>query len=398
MTDLRTTESTVITPSVARVTRRSAFWAGAGVFALLVAIITFSVSGNADQGSPLSITNPAPAGAQALAEVLRDQGVTVTETSSLSQTGDVAGPATDTTVLLHDPNSLLSPEQLERLASISENLVLVNPSFTALSTLAPGIAAAGETTGPFEPGAECAVGAVERAETVRGDGYGYRLIDDTASAQLCLGSGDDVYSLVQLDTAEGTHTVFGVPDALTNEGIIAGGNAALALGLLGEDPTLLWYSPSLADVDVAVPPTLGEASPGWVIPTTSLLVLLALAAAFWRGRRFGPLVVENLPVIVRSSETMEGRARLYERGSARLRALDALRIGTLGRVGRLCGLPTTASVDEVVNAAAALTGRALNSVTALLLADEPRTDADLVRLSDALLEFEEAVAMAARPG
>ena len=63
-----------------------------------------------------------------------------------------------------------------------------------------------------------------------------------------------------------------------------------------------------------------------------LLLLVFLAAAFWRGRRLGPLVVENLPVVVRASETMEGRARLYQKSSARLHALDALRIGAIQRL------------------------------------------------------------------
>jgi hypothetical protein len=396
--EVRTTESTVLTPSVFRVARRSAFWAGVALFALLVAFITLAARGTSEEGSTLSTTNPAPAGAQALAEVLRDQGVTVTETSSLSESVDAAGLATDTTVLLYDPESFLSAEQLGELAGVSDNLVLLDPTFSVLDALAPGVAAAGNAPGPFESGADCAVPAVQRAETVRGDGSGYRLVDENPSAQLCLGSGDDVYSLIRLETAEGTRTVFGVPDALSNEGVIAGGNAALTLGLLGEDRTLVWYFPSLEDLGTVAPPSLGEATPGWVVPTTSLLVLIALAAAFWRGRRFGPLVVENLPVIVRSSETMEGRARLYERGSARLRALDAVRIGTLDRIGRLCGLATTASVDEVVASAASTTGLTLESVSALLLTDEPRSDADLVRLSDALLDLERAVAVATRPG
>jgi hypothetical protein len=398
VTDVRTTQSTVLTPSVSRVARRAAFWGGVVAFALVIAGITIAVNGNSADGEPLSTTNPAPAGTQALAEVLRDEGVSVTETQNLSDTVDAAGPTADTTIMLYDPESLLAPDQLEQLGELSANLVLVDPTFSVLSTLVPGVAAAGETTGPFSPGPDCAVPAVERADSVRGDGFGYRLTDENVSAQVCLGSGDDVYSVIEVDTAAGTRTVLGIPDALTNEGVIAGGNAALALGLLGEQPTLVWYLPSLADVDSAAPLTLAESTPGWVVPTTSLIVLLALAAAFWRGRRFGPLVVENLPVVVRSSETMEGRARLYDRGSARLRALDAVRIGTLDRIGRLCGLPVTATVDEVVASAASLTGRKLDSVRALLLSDEPHSDADLVRMSDALLELEKAVALAARPG
>ena len=121
-----------------------------------------------------------------------------------------------------------------------------------------------------------------------------------------------------------------------------------------------------------------------------------LAAAFWRGRRFGPLVVEDLPVTVRASETMEGRARLYAKGSARLRAVDSLRIGAVQRVARACGLPATATVDAVVLAAADLTGRPPSEVHAILVGEIPRTDAEMVRLSDALLTLERAATEAVR--
>jgi hypothetical protein len=127
-----------------------------------------------------------------------------------------------------------------------------------------------------------------------------------------------------------------------------------------------------------------------------MLLLAGVAAGIWRGRRFGPIVVENLPVVVRASETMEGRARLYSRARARLRALDALRIGTVERLARAVGLPRTATIDEVVNASAALTGRDRSSVSALLLDAVPTNDSELVRLSDELLTLEAEVA-ATRP-
>ena len=143
--------------------------------------------------------------------------------------------------------------------------------------------------------------------------------------------------------------------------------------------------------------TLGELTPPWVTPVLVLLVLTFVAAAVWRGRRFGPLVIENLPVTVRSSETMLGRARLYERSSARLRALDALRVGTIQRLATLCGQPRTASVDEIVSAVASVTRAQVGDIRNLLLDTVPATDADLVSLSDALLVLERDVAVAVRP-
>lgn len=66
---------------------------------------------------------------------------------------------------------------------------------------------------------------------------------------------------------------------------------------------------------------------GWLWGTLQLFVAAALAA-LWRARRLGPLVPERLPVAIRASETVEGRARLYRKADARDRAALALRSAT----------------------------------------------------------------------
>jgi hypothetical protein len=203
--------------------------------------------------------------------------------------------------------------------------------------------------------------------------------------------------VVGIDRQGGTATVVGASDALTNGTIAQHGNAAFALTLLGRHPQLVWYLPTSADLLTETPPTLGELSPDWVLPAVALVALTALAAAVWRGRRFGPLIVENLPVTVRANETMQGRARLYEKSSARLRAIDALRIGAVERIARACGLPRVATVDDVVLAASAVTGAAETEVRRILVDGRPATDRDLVRLSDELLVLERSVATAVVP-
>jgi hypothetical protein len=206
-----------------------------------------------------------------------------------------------------------------------------------------------------------------------------------------------VFSLVQLNHDGVELTILGLTQALSNERVADSGNAALALNLLGAHPTLVWYIPTLSDVPDGGPETLGDLTPPWVTPVMLLLALTAVAGAVWRGRRFGPLVIENLPVTVRSSETMLGRARLYERSSSRLRALDALRMGAVRRLAVLCGQPRSAPVDEVVSAVAAVTGAQRHIILNLLVDTVPATDADLVALSDALLVLERDVAVAVRP-
>ena len=78
-----------------------------------------------------------------------------------------------------------------------------------------------------------------------------------------------------------------------NEHVDEAGNAALAIGLLGASDELVWYLPGPADADAAEAPTLAELTPGWVSPVMVLAIVVAIAAGVWRGRRFGPLVVER---------------------------------------------------------------------------------------------------------
>ena len=384
------TPQQVITPTVRRSLKRGAYWVVAVVVVLIIAVIAIGISGGARQGAPLSITNAAPSGTMALAEVLRQQGVDVVATTSLEATRDAIESRANTTLFIYDDN-YLDGEQLAEAVSLADTVVLASPTFEALQAVAPSIAQAGALDETLT--SDCAVGAVERAGTVSGDLDGYRVIDDTADAVTCLGNGDGAFALVQLDGL----TVLGATQSLTNEIIANDGNAAFALGLLGSKDALVWYLPSFDDYEQDVPPTLGDLSPLWVSPALGLLILTFVAAAVWRGRRFGPLVVENLPVTVKASETMLGRARLYEKSSSRLRALDSLRIGTIQRLATECGLPRLATVDEVIGAVAARTTTDVAAVRGLLVDAIPSTDRELVSMSDDLLTLERTVARATRP-
>ena len=395
---------TVTTPTVRRTARRAVFWVAAGILLILIALAGLALTGGGEAADRLSPTSPAPSGAKALVEVLKQEGVAVTVATSLDEAAAASSDPQNTTLVLHDATGLLDADQLDDVGRLADRVVLIDPAFAQLTALVPTVATAGDTAwgggdSEVEPiDADCALPAVESAGTVSGGGAGYRVVDDEASAITCLGSGDDVYSLIQVTVEPGAvRTVLGASTALTNEHIVSAGNAALALTLLGESENLVWYVPSIADRAGDTPPTPADLAPGWVIPSTFLVILVALAAAVWRGRRFGPLVVENLPVVVRASETMEGRARLYEKGSARLRALDALRIGAVERLARQVGLSRTATLPEVIASVCAVTGRSLSEVTGILLDDAPSTDAELVRLSDALLQLERDTAKATRP-
>jgi hypothetical protein len=375
--------------------RRAAPWLILGVVAIVVAtIVALLIPTDEERPPPLSASNPEPDGAMAVAEVLRQHGVDVIETTTLADTERATSSRANTTILLVDPGLILDEDQHDRLLSEASRVVVVEPTDSALEELAPGVVEAGTLNGSLD--ADCDLDAVQKARTVDGPATAYRL-GHGEQGTACLTVAGDLSALIEVRTNGTSVTVLGAGSTLRNDRVTTAGNAALALNLLGRTETLIWYFPSETDRYEDTESTLADLQAPWTVPLTVLLALVALAAAVWRGRRFGPLVLENLPVVVRSGETMEGRARLYERASARLHALDALRIGTVARLARVCSLPRTASVGEVVDAVAALTGRPRADVAALLVDDEPAGDGDLIRLSDALLRLEADAAARARP-
>ncbi|GAB3030117.1 DUF4350 domain-containing protein [Parafrigoribacterium mesophilum] len=392
---------TITTPTVRGATRRWAFWIAAGVVLLLFAVGTVLFTGAAGRaGDALSASNAAPAGSKALAEVLRQHGVTVTATSTLAATTAAITDPRDTTLFLYDPKGYLDAKQYEKVAGLAADSVLVSPGFSALAAVAPGVAQAGRVPDAALT-ADCDVPAVRRAGSVSGGGTGFRITAAERATGCLAGTNSDnkgaVFSLVRVAGASGSVTVLGLQDVFANEHVAERGNAALALGLLGEHSHLVWYLPSVSDVAGGAP-TLAELTPQWVPGVMILLLLVVVAAAFWRGRRLGPLVVENLPVVVRASETMEGRARLYQKSSARLHALDALRIGAVQRLAAQCGQSRLAGVDEVAAAVAAMTRADPARIRDLLVDAVPATDRELVRLSDELLELERAARAASGTG
>jgi hypothetical protein len=356
--------------------------------AIAIVVIRATATSSTD---PLASTNPGPEGSRAVVQVLQQQGVRVVTTDSLRATLAAISDPSDTTVMLYDPNSYLSTAQRQRLLERRTDVVAVEPDLLAVGDILPSASLAGSLSGTFS--ADCSVTAVKKAGTVTAAGSGYR-IDSGSSAELCL-TKKGTSGLVQESFEGRTVTVLGLGTALQNGTIATRGDAALALNLLGVHHTLIWYISGPADLQGGTTATLAELTPAWVTPMLTLLVIAGAAALLWRGRRFGALVIENLPVVVRASETMEGRARLYARSRARLRALDALRIGTIDRLSHRIGLPRAATVDEVIDAVAALLARDRGAIARLLLDDVPGTDSQLVALSDQLLTLEADVAASA---
>lgn len=354
---------------------------------VLLGTLVLAVTAGGPGSGRLDPREPDASGGRAVAEILRDQGVAVDLVTTSKGARESAGPGD--TLLVVDPE-LLVPEQVAAVRATGADLVVVAP--VDPQRFAPAVTA-GPDTQPGVRQPACALRAARRAGAADAGGRSWVLRPGTATGAgaLCY-SRDGLPSLVRLRDGVRSVTLLGNPAPLRNSRLGAEGNAALALGLLGANPRLVWYLPSLSDI----PPSARQESFYSLLPDgvwwgLAQLVVAVLLVALWRARRLGPVVVEPLPVAVRAAETVEGRARLYRRGGARDTAAAALRGGLRSRLVPLMGLPTRAEAAAVVDAVAARTRRTPPDLAALLYGAAPADDAALVRLADDLDELEKEV-------
>ncbi|MFG6476132.1 DUF4350 domain-containing protein [Microbacterium sp. P06] len=376
----------------ARVRRRRGLlgWAAVAAVIIVVGLVGTVIAGNGwAERDALDPESAGPGGTRALARILTEQGIDVRV--ARDRGAALAALEGDATLVLPDAPAL-SDDAIAELASAADDVVLIEPRTRTLRLLLPGAQPAG-SAGTEELAPACALPAAERAGGVVGGSLATAGDGLTGCYPV-----DDGFALVTGDTADGAVTALDGRAMFANDVLAESGNAALALAVVGSRPTVVWYVPSLADSDMTdAAPTLGELTPGWVSPVMVLLLLSAIAAAVWRGRRFGPLVVENLPVTVRASETTTGRARLYARSNDPGHALDQLRLGALGRIARALGLTARAAPVEIADTAAARLGADRGAVRSILIDDTPLTDHELVELTTRLRALEASVRASARP-
>ncbi|WP_327253017.1 DUF4350 domain-containing protein [Streptomyces sp. NBC_01244] len=373
---------------------------------LLAAALALAALNSGARHGYLDPRSADPYGSRAVAELLRDGGVTVRVVTTAEQAADASGP--DTTLLVTDPD-LLGETQLRDIRSAIDlsggRTVLLAPSDPlSLPALAPGTRTHGDSPAPdtnLDPGSACTLPAATTAGRAA-TGGGLRYTTGTPGATGCYPSaGHPTLLVLPTGTHGGDTVLLGSEGILLNKTLAKEGNASLALQLLGSRPTLVWYLPSLADGTSDNGEGTGEERSfldlipaGWSWALLQLF-LAAAVAALWRARRLGPLVTERLPVLVRASEATEGRARLYRKAGARDRAATVLRAAARERLAALVGVPAAQAHDPaslVPAVAARLTaGRPPQDPDTLLFGTTPTTDAALIALADHLDALEREV-------
>ncbi|WP_328427244.1 DUF4350 domain-containing protein [Streptomyces sp. NBC_00443] len=399
MTTEATLPSTSASPTPRQVWTHARGIALAVVLLLVAAVVIATIRSDSRHGT-LDPRSADPKGSRAVAELLADRDVDTRVVTTLDDARAAAAP--DTTLLVASPDLLTHRQQSwlrSSTAGSGGRTVLVAPGSWSVERLVPGVTADPATSLDSELTPDCSLPAARRAGTA--DLGGVRYTTTHLDADECYPS-ERLATLLRVPDStgdgDGDTVVLGAPDILNNDRLDEQGNASLALQLLGSRPHVVWYLPSLSDTSAA--DTDDERSffdllpAGWLWGTLQLFIAAALAA-LWRARRLGPLVPEKLPVAIRASETVEGRARLYRKANARDRATAALRSTTRTRLAPLVGVPVTqAHTPEALLPALSAhlhhhgDGQTLHT---LLFGPPPGDDAALIALADQLDALEREV-------
>lgn len=334
-------------------------------------------------GGRMDPNSTSSAGAHALVAMLRSYGVGVEVAQTVSDAERAARPGT---LLVFAQTQLVTDDALlHRLSETSADLLVVEPTSRTRAALTPGLRGGAVSKAELEPG--CELRAANRAGSVQ---FGPSNTFTATGHQAITRCYDGV--LVRYRDGARTVTVVGNTGFMTNAGLLRAGNAALAMNLAGEQPRVVWFAPQHVQGESRAGTSLLDLIPQNVSWMVGQLWLAVLLLAWWKGRRVGPLVAEDVPVVVRASETVEGRGRLYRSRRARDRAARALRTATVQRLLPRLGLTANATAVAVAAAVARRNAADAQSVHHILFGPPPMTDDDLVQLAHALDGIERQVA------
>jgi len=332
-------------------------------------------------GARMDPASTGPDGAHGIVTLLRNAGVDVVVADGIADVEQAAQP--DTQILVAQ-SQYLTDSLVDRLAQVPGDLLLVEPTARTREALVPDVRVS--VANGFDSDPNCTLREADRAGSVRFGGSAAYKPNDGQPMTSCY---DGV--LIRFRDKGRTITAVGSTDFMTNGSLQQAGNAALAMNLAGDRPRLIWYAPQHVEGESSSATSIFDLIPPKVTWVVFQLCLVVLLVALWKGRRPGPLVAEQLPVVVRASETVEGRGRLYRSRRARDRAATALRTATLQRLLPRLGLSAGAAPPAVVTTVSQRTGSDPGFVSFHLFGPPPATDNDLLQLARVLDEIERQV-------
>ncbi|GAA1849423.1 DUF4350 domain-containing protein [Brevibacterium marinum] len=411
----RGTRSSPAVPLSARL-RSAGVWIVAAVVILITVIATMLMTSDREAEDPLHYDSTARDGTKAMVETLRSHGVDVTTTEDYDTAHEASGQP-DTTLLIPTNADLLTQGDIDgirsELAASDNRLTLIDPGyalqgFTERITVNDSISPlatpdevsqpdcdvpAAQAAGPVEAGdteyaeARKGIDGLEACYPLAGPGVapvdGGQVTPGSAHGQLITDEGGEGREDFPI-------TVLGNADWATNSGIDEEGHAALVLSQLSQTDNLVVYYPTGTDELEPAPSTI-DFVPSWFIAGALWLVPCLAILLLILGRRFGPLAVERLPVIVPAVETVHGRAALAARSHDRTGALHTLRTGALLRIAKRLALGPEAGPRDIIAGISATTGRDPAQVDRVFSSAVARTDSDLQNIVHQLTLIESEI-------
>lgn len=354
--------------------RRARYWLALAVFVIIGAVLVGTLSDH--PGRPLDPSSAHQDGVRALARLLDGYGATVTTTRSLAMARRDGATAT---VVVAAPDDY-STAQLHRLAT-GTRIVLVRPGTRAVAAVSPTVSPNLDEAGAEDPGCTDRGAAATRSIALPGDSIAY----DTGNSGATTCFGGVLLISPRL-------VVLGSAQMLQNDHLANRGLAALDVNAITDSrrvTSIVWLLPG-SDTAGPGPASIWDLFPDGAYRAFWWVIVVGALVVVWRARRLGGVVVEALPVVVRSAEVVEGHGRLYLRAGARDRAAAALRAATVSRLAVRLGLPRGSTPDQVGVAAAPFVGRAPADMVGVLAGPTPADDAALMRLADDLDRLEAA--------
>jgi len=395
-------------------------WIGGAVLAAVVVALVV-VTSRQEVVVAFDPASSAPDGYRGLALLLRDRGAEVNSTAPV-RLGTDPVPA-GSVMVVPDPDLLTAVEYRSALesAEAGATVVLGAPRRSGLDDPDPDEPDPGAGGGvlavparvladtPAEPTRQgaCDIGRLDGLGPIdTAFGAPVTAGDAGAEARGCYGDIRGAHVLEE-EHGAGTLITLSSPYLWANARLQPdkedGGepldNAAVALRLLGPTGAGATEGTSVTFVDAV--PTAGVAPDGTrnpieLLPTGVKLALVQLVAAFllyawWRSRRLGPVVVERMPVEIAGSELVVAVGDLMRRKGSAQRAADVLRADARRDLARRLGVPLDAPPESLVRVVSTRSGRAVESVAAVL-GDGPVPSAEaLVRLASSLSDIRQEV-------
>lgn len=365
------------TPAV-RQPAKSAVLAVSLIFLLIALTIVALLFSQQEDMRPFSPHSTLPNGAGALNTLLENEGISVTMAGTPA---DAARLADKHSTVLLTPQATAFEESVAKLTQSAAGIVVTGTGtdlttwgFPGSSTLAIIEAiSAGNCANPNAAAAE-EIGPINSLYVTSDDFITY---DDPADICFTTDAGAAWVRSSEYPNV----TLMSDPQFFSNENLDKYGNAAFALRELGSQPKLIWVIGKDRPVFTQQKDTVYT---DWMVRILMGLLGVAAVYACYRGRRFGPLVAEPLPVHVPVSEADTGRARLYERANDLAYFADILRANTLTRICPRIGLPPHSSPEDVVSTLSSISKIPDTELTDLLYKRRVTTKKELTELTTQL--------------